>query len=241
MRASLLTAAFFAGSIKARWIRELPHPQVIHLAGAVPSNNASRSMVVGPAARVSQGVECRRAQLPLRPTAVSRKGGRKERAVEWIAMLRHRVRFILLAPLQIAVWVAAASCGGALQPSEDSIDGASDASELADQGNDATGQIEENPVDRTPCPMDSACAADALTGAEGPGTVAGQDAASVSNAAICGYYSGPLEAGVDAGGPAIQCNPGWECLPLNGRWACCTVPGVGGLSSCIQPFISDGG
>jgi hypothetical protein len=155
-------------------------------------------------------------------------------------MLRQQVHLVLLSLLELAIWAAAGSCGGAVDTSEGPRDGAYDAPVPADRANDAAGQIEETLVDHPPC-LESSCGADALTGSDGPGTVAGPDATMVSNAALCGYYAGPLEAGADAGGPAIQCSPGWECLPLNGRWACCTVPGAGGLSSCIQPFISDGG
>jgi hypothetical protein len=155
-------------------------------------------------------------------------------------MARHQVRFVLLSLLELAVWAAAASCGGVVDTSQAPRDGAFDAPEPADQASDAGGQIEETLVGHPPC-LESSCGADVLTGSDGPGTVAGQDATSVPTAGLCGYYAGPLEAGVDAGGPAIQCSPGWECLALNGRWACCTVPGAGGLSSCIQPFVEDGG
>ena len=67
-----------------------------------------------------------------------------------------------------------------------------------------------------------------------------QDVVAISDASVlCGYHSGPLLPGADAGGPALQCAPGWLCVALNGAWACCTVEGTGGVSVCNDPFLMD--
>jgi hypothetical protein len=58
---------------------------------------------------------------------------------------------------------------------------------------------------------------------------------------LCGYFTGPIEAQVDGGEPAIACMAGWLCVPLGAHWACCTVEGAGGASVCDQPFVDGGG
>jgi hypothetical protein len=68
----------------------------------------------------------------------------------------------------------------------------------------------------------------------------GSETAPVSSV-LCGYRTGPIEAGADAGEPAIACMAGWLCVPLGGHWACCTVEGAGGASVCDQPFLNGGG
>lgn len=169
MRASLLTAAFFAGSTKGPWMRE---PPATHHAGALPSNSVSRSMAVGPAVPVRQEGARRPARPQLQATRVSEQVA-ASKAVESISMARHQVHFVLLSLLELAVWAAAASCGGAVDTSEAPRDGAYDAPEPADHANDAAGQIEEILVGHPPC-LESSCGADALTGSDGPGTVARQ-------------------------------------------------------------------
>jgi hypothetical protein len=109
------------------------------------------------------------------------------------------------------------------------------------------------------CSVDSDCLVDARNGPEGhegggaannlemeqdagANAEAGRDAmVPTDGSVLCGYYTGPLARGSDAGGPAIQCDPGWVCVTLNGAWACCTVEGSGGVSTCQQPFLIDGG
>jgi hypothetical protein len=79
----------------------------------------------------------------------------------------------------------------------------------------------------------------ALTGSSGDASQIEMSAASngapEAGTVLCGYHTGPIALGTDAGGPALECSPGWECLPLNGAWACCNNGGMP-TSICETPF-----
>jgi hypothetical protein len=55
---------------------------------------------------------------------------------------------------------------------------------------------------------------------------------------LCGYHTGPVRPGQDAGGPAMRCTPSFVCVNLDKGWACCSVEGGGGVSLCL-PFLTD--
>ena len=60
----------------------------------------------------------------------------------------------------------------------------------------------------------SANCPDVLNGPDAPGSSEGpgvtQDAAAISDGSlVCGYHTGPLAPGADAGGPSVVCSAGW--------------------------------
>jgi hypothetical protein len=132
----------------------------------------------------------------------------------------------------VAVWlaVAGASCGGGIRSSEKGTRGGSDGTA------DADSQFGEQPNE------DGANVENGLD-AESRDEIR-PDATAISNGTlVCGYHTGPLPAGADAGGPYVVCNAGWMCTNLNGGWACCTIVSAagGGISNCMLPFFKDGG
>lgn len=95
------------------------------------------------------------------------------------------------------------------------------------------------------CPLHVDCDGGAESGSSdrngGSLTVAetaGDGAIALDGGVLCGYYTGPIAQGSDAGGPAIPCYAGWACVNLNGGWACCTP---GRASLCNLPLLPDGG
>jgi hypothetical protein len=57
---------------------------------------------------------------------------------------------------------------------------------------------------------------------------------------LCGLLTGPLDAGSPEGGPTRLCVPPEVCVPFNGNWACCILPGGAGGSICFG-LPGDGG
>jgi hypothetical protein len=138
----------------------------------------------------------------------------------------------------VLVAIGLASCGGRVGASDSGneavVDGAVDGGRLGESSD--AGLCSAN------CP-DVLSGTDAPIISEGPDGVA-QDASAISDGSlVCGYHTGPLAPGADAGGPSVVCSAGWMCTNLNGGWACCTIVSSagGGLSNCILPFFTDGG
>jgi hypothetical protein len=134
--------------------------------------------------------------------------------------------------------LAHASCGGSVGVSDSGgeavADGAVDGGRLNESSD--VGSCSAN------CP-DVLNGTDASSASEGPDGIT-QDAATISDGSlVCGYHTGPLPPGADAGGPSVVCSAGWMCTNLNGGWACCTIVSSagGGLSNCVLPFFTGGG
>ena len=146
----------------------------------------------------------------------------------------------LVAGVEVAVWIGLIACGGTVETTGAANPAANDESAFFDAGEVADERTEEVVALGTACAAASSCLGDALTDPQQPASPVGEAATIPTAGSVCEYDSGPQESGTDAGGAAVRCNPGWECLPLNGHWACCTVPGSGGLSTCLQPLLSSG-
>jgi hypothetical protein len=69
---------------------------------------------------------------------------------------------------------------------------------------------------------------------ETPTEAGGQEAeAPVPGSVLCGLLTGPLDAGSPDSGPTRLCVPPEVCVPFNGAWACCVLPGGAGGSICF--------
>jgi hypothetical protein len=144
-----------------------------------------------------------------------------------------------LVGFNVFAWLGLTACGGSVDMSGTDKDaGAHDGSVLYDANGSPADATDEAVIGHLACAAASSCAEDALTDPERV-EVPGDDATIESAGSFCGYDSGPSDASPNAGRAATQCNPGWECVPLNGHWACCTIPSAGGLSTCFQPLLSE--
>jgi hypothetical protein len=123
------------------------------------------------------------------------------------------------------VLAGGASCGGRLNGAEEPREaGPENPSVLGAEESGEAGVASAGPLLNSPVPL-------------GPEQL--EDAAATSNTGVlCGYHTGPLAPGQDAGGPVMRCNPGWICMMLNAGWACCTpqAPGSSGGTFCNQIF-----
>jgi hypothetical protein len=158
------------------------------------------------------------------------------------ARIAHRKASRWRACVLSSVLASGASCGGMLKGAEESGDaGTNSPHPLSSEGSSEEGLDGSSPLSSEGSSEEGLDGSSPLLNASDASEKpeeAGDGAPDINTGVLCGYHTGPLAPGQDAGGSVMRCDPGWVCLMLNAAWACCTPqgPGSGGGAFCNQFF-----
>lgn len=187
-----------------------------HGVGARRPRVAFLSMADGPAA-------CLRSMGPLpalRPGSTA--GSRVMRRSNLVGpartpLLGHTSTFVFAGTMAALV-----ACGG------------STAQEPADDAGGDTNGVNDSSEEDELCSVGSGCIEGGFPASEDSDARVSRDATGGSHAGmLCGYQTGPIMPGQDAGGRIVNCPANWLCVNVDKGWACCTIEGTGGVSLCL--------